>query len=350
MGRPAAGSERESDGKATTQPNRPKRLAPRVAVAIPLNSAGHPSTGADQQSALQLSETLGLPLRLQPPRSDKRRQSDDRAQDPRTDAHPIDEEPNLWLRVETASRNDLEDADDATTADDPADGLTVSLAMGRIPKDRTELVSLIGAKPLTLDLTQRDAASGQGRSLRQPLARALGLRKGEPWRPRVLDATAGLGQDAALMAGLGATLTLIERHPIVHALLSNAWTRALFKGQVLCADACAHLDQSAIAAHRPPHGDGESAPPEVIYLDPMFPTIRRAAPGKALTLLAWLLAEQPATDETELLNVARAAAQRRVVVKRPRTAPPLAGIEPQHRHQGAAVRYDVYPAIAKNSR
>ncbi|HCX87527.1 MAG TPA: hypothetical protein DG761_05845, partial [Gammaproteobacteria bacterium] len=42
-----------------------------------------------------------------------------------------------------------------------------------------------------------------------------------------------------------------------------------------------------------------------------------------------------------LLRVARQHAGRRVIVKRPRTAPPLDG-EPDISHKGRSVRYDVY--------
>jgi len=53
-------------------------------------------------------------------------------------------------------------------------------------------------------------------SRRQPLARALG-RKAR----RVVDATAGLGQDSFLIASLGPTVLALERSPIIAALLAE---------------------------------------------------------------------------------------------------------------------------------
>ena len=41
-------------------------------------------------------------------------------------------------------------------------------------------------------------------------------------KPNLIDATAGLGHDALLMAHLGAKVTLIERHPILFTLLEDS--------------------------------------------------------------------------------------------------------------------------------
>src|SRR5690606_8938845 len=63
---------------------------------------------------------------------------------------------------------------------------------------------------------------GGGRG--QPLAKAVGLKGGE--NPRVLDATAGLGRDAFVLACLGSVVTLVERSPVVAALLEDGLLRA----------------------------------------------------------------------------------------------------------------------------
>jgi 16S rRNA (guanine1516-N2)-methyltransferase len=49
-----------------------------------------------------------------------------------------------------------------------------------------------------------------------------------------------------------------------------------------------------------------------------------------------------AKDELELLSLARETTRRRVVVKRPLTAPPIGNAKPQVEFVGKAVRYDVY--------
>jgi len=83
---------------------------------------------------------------------------------------------------------------------------------------------------------------------------------------------------------------------------------------------------------------------DVIYLDPMFMHPRRAAPGKAMQLLAQLLDTAGSEDDSPtLLAWARCQPVQRVVVKRPRRAAPVAGPPPGHSLQGRAVRFDVYP-------
>jgi 16S rRNA (guanine1516-N2)-methyltransferase len=42
----------------------------------------------------------------------------------------------------------------------------------------------------------------------------------------VLDATAGLGKDAFVLASLGCQMTLIERQPLIAALLEDGLARA----------------------------------------------------------------------------------------------------------------------------
>ena len=56
------------------------------------------------------------------------------------------------------------------------------------------------------------------------IAKAVGI--GPGIRPYVLDATAGLGRDAFVLAQLGCTVRLIESQPIVAALLVDALERA----------------------------------------------------------------------------------------------------------------------------
>ena len=58
----------------------------------------------------------------------------------------------------------------------------------------------------------------------QMIAKAVGLLPGI--RPTVVDATAGLGRDAFVLAQLGCSVTLIERNPLVAALLEDGLQRA----------------------------------------------------------------------------------------------------------------------------
>ncbi|MDX1803385.1 MAG: class I SAM-dependent methyltransferase [Alcanivorax sp.] len=165
------------------------------------------------------------------------------------------------------------------------------------------------------------------------LIRALG----KPQSPSaaVLDATAGLGRDAALMAQAGFRVWLIERSPILHALLADGLSRGpdtlVAQMQLL---PCGASGQQSL----PPqdwHG---------IYLDPMFPARgKSAAVKKDLSWLQLLCAYPDAQEEGALLDWARLWQPRRVVVKRPVKAPPLAGCPPAHSQAGKTVRFDIYP-------
>ncbi len=156
-----------------------------------------------------------------------------------------------------------------------------------------------------------DAHAGSGRS---PLGRAFGKRI-----LRILDPTAGLGADAYRLAAAGYRVRAVERHPALHALLVSGWAADRALGRV----------PSEIAERLEfVHAEGRDeitridSPDVGVYLDPMYPRWRRskALPKRELQVLRRLLGEE--TDAAELLDAARARAAR-VVVKRPRRAPPL---------------------------
>ncbi|MBM3984143.1 MAG: rRNA methyltransferase [Planctomycetes bacterium] len=171
----------------------------------------------------------------------------------------------------------------------------------------------------------------------EPLVRASGLRRGVALR--VLDATAGLGRDAFLLAWLGADVLAVERQPVIAALLLDALERARALPDLAHAAGRVRVEvadaRQVLAALAP------ADLPEVVLLDPMFPDLRRsAAPRKELATLRRLLGD--ADDAAQLLPLALAVARRRVVVKRPAHAPVLGGIAPHHSLPGASTRFDVY--------
>ena len=172
----------------------------------------------------------------------------------------------------------------------------------------------------------------------QPLARAVGMKPGVT--PRVLDATAGLAKDAFVLACLGCPLTLLERSPFVAALISDAIQRAngdaafsplLERGfELININAIDFLSGLAPADR-----------PDVIYLDPMYPEKQKTAlVKKNMRILQKLLGQDEDTES--LLAVARKAALKRVVVKRPKVAGPIAGREPAFHIASQNTRYDVY--------
>ncbi len=64
---------------------------------------------------------------------------------------------------------------------------------------------------------------GGGRG--QLVAKAVGIKK--DFLPSVIDATAGLGRDAFVLASLGCKVRMLERSPVVAALLADGMARAL---------------------------------------------------------------------------------------------------------------------------
>ena len=154
--------------------------------------------------------------------------------------------------------------------------------------------------------------------------------------PVVVDATAGLGEDSLLLAAAGFSVRLYERDPVIAALLRDALERAADLPGL--ADAVSRMElfeEDSVAAMRT-----LDTPPDVVLLDPMFPErTKSAAVKKKFQLLHRL--EQPCDDEFALLDAARAACPRKIVVKRPPKGPLLAGAKPNYQVIGKAVRYDV---------
>lgn len=155
----------------------------------------------------------------------------------------------------------------------------------------------------------------------------------------VIDATAGLGHDSLLMAGRGAKVTLLEQHPLMHALLMDAmqhisqqpnWHALHARLTLMQTDATQYL------AHI-------ERPVDLVYLDPMFPedSYKSAQVNKNMQVLHTLAPPPTAEEENNLLVAARHAGKR-VIVKRPRHAPFLACIEPSTQWLGDAVRFDGY--------
>ncbi|WP_127144824.1 class I SAM-dependent methyltransferase [Pelagibacterium montanilacus] len=175
--------------------------------------------------------------------------------------------------------------------------------------------------------------SGEGRG--GALARALGL-AGIP-EPEIVDATAGLGRDAFLLASLGARVTLIERNGRVRAALTDALARATEAGGDLAA---------IIARMTLLEGDAREVLPELnpkmVLVDPMHPERRKSAlVKKQMRDLRDIVGADP--DAHELIAVALKAATRRVVVKWPARAPLPEGLpRPSHTIAGKTTRYDVF--------
>lgn len=186
-----------------------------------------------------------------------------------------------------------------------------------------------------IDLTQiaRRGRASANLSRRQPLARAVGR-----GTMRVVDATAGLGQDALLFAAMGFEVTAIERSGVLAAMLDDALLRAANDPRT------STLLKDRLRVH---HGDARNllferafGDVDCAYLDPMFPPKRKATAlaKKEIRLVRALVGDDD--DAGELLSSARHCVPR-VVVKRPTYAPPLAP-DVTLSIEGKLVRYDVY--------
>ncbi|MEX0605461.1 MAG: class I SAM-dependent methyltransferase [Marinobacter sp.] len=175
----------------------------------------------------------------------------------------------------------------------------------------------------------------------QLIARAIGLQKTR-MTLHVLDATAGLGQDAFVLAGLGCRMTLMERSPVIQALLADGLARGRLNDSVAPVIERMRL-RSEDSIHWLAGGDGEVA--DVIYLDPMFPHRDKAAlVKKEMRVFRALVGDDE--DAPELLAAALTGARYRVVVKRPRKAPSIEGPRPAIQIEGKSSRYDIYPVKA----
>jgi len=166
------------------------------------------------------------------------------------------------------------------------------------------------------------------------ILKAVGIKNNE--RPSVLDATAGLGTDAFLLASKGCEVLMLERSPIIGALLQDGLARynkqksGAVKLELLLTSANNYLARLESKQH------------DVIYLDPMYPPRIKSALGKKTmrTLHTIVGADE---DADEILILAMQQAKKRVVVKRPKFADHLGLLKPDIVFTtNASSRYDVY--------
>ena len=174
---------------------------------------------------------------------------------------------------------------------------------------------------------------GGGRG--QALAKAMGLRAGKT--PMIVDATAGLGRDAFLLASLGAQVVLIERSEEMHSLLVQGMDQAVKEGGEF---------REIIGRMTLMKGDAKDLLPELsgeaILIDPMHPERKNSALVKReLRQVREIVGSDD--DAAELVRVAIKNAQKRVVLKWPAKADPIKGIRPcSHQILGKTTRYDVF--------
>ncbi|UJF19395.1 class I SAM-dependent methyltransferase [Vibrio sp. SS-MA-C1-2] len=179
---------------------------------------------------------------------------------------------------------------------------------------------------------RRKFGGGKG----QAIAKAVGLKNGVV--PTVLDGTAGLGRDAFVLASLGCKVQMFERHPVVAALLDDGLRRAKDDPEIgsWVRERVSLLHVSSLEQLKE-HDDK----PDVIYLDPMYPHKKKSAlVKKEMRVFQTLVGAD--LDADGLLEPALKLATKRVVVKRPDYAEPLANIQPSTVIATKKNRFDIY--------
>ncbi len=203
---------------------------------------------------------------------------------------------------------------------------------------------------------------GPGNLQHELLLRAIKGRSRET-SLRVVDCTAGLARDAAIMASAGFQVAAVEQNVLLARLLQDSLSRCCNVGEDprdLESTGAGMLQNLAVFA-----GDsialmanGKLPAADVVYLDPMYDGGLKpsAAVKSEMQLLrrlsAWYHRDAARSvvgsidnrvAEHELLNTARAFALKKVVVKRAPNAPYLADCKPASSLGGKALRFDIYP-------
>lgn len=173
-----------------------------------------------------------------------------------------------------------------------------------------------------------------GRLHHEMLVRAA--KSDKPGR-KAIDATAGMGEDAFLLAAQGYEVTLFEQNPVIAVLLKDALRRA--KKHPVLKDIASRMN---LVQDNSVEGMSKLLDPvDVIYLDPMFPARQKSSLiNKKLQLIQKL--EPPCSEETDLFDAAISASPSKIIVKRPLKSEFLAGRKPSYTLNGKAIRYDCY--------
>jgi len=210
----------------------------------------------------------------------------------------------------------------------------------QLRNNRLELVDLdnLGMTPVIIDFLSGKTAYRRkyGHAGGEAISKAVGIKKGH--RPNIVDATAGWGRDAFVLATMGCRVHMIERSEVIAKLLEDGLCRAEQDEKIgtLIKDnlSLTYGDSQKELLHTP-------FEPEVIYLDPMFPHKEKSAlVKKEMRMLQEVVGQD--TDADALLKLALTVATNRVVVKRPDYAGFLAEIQPQTFIKTKKHRFDIY--------
>ncbi|MCW8444057.1 class I SAM-dependent methyltransferase [Fluoribacter gormanii] len=151
---------------------------------------------------------------------------------------------------------------------------------------------------------------------------------------KIIDATAGWGRDSAILASFGAEVLMLERHPVMASLLSDALLRRTesdrqqLRLKIHAGDAYSYLSSLTTDDY-----------PDIIYIDPMHPERSKSAlVKKDMQALQQIIGADE--DALELIQIAISRTKQKVVVKWPQKAKPL--LPANAAVEGKTVRFDIY--------
>ena len=147
-----------------------------------------------------------------------------------------------------------------------------------------------------------------------------------------------VGIKGFVLASVGCRVRMLERNPVVAALLDDGLARGYADAEIggWLQERLQLIHASSLTALT------DITPrPQVVYLDPMFPHKQKSAlVKKEMRVFQSLVG--PDLDADGLLEPARLLATKRVVVKRPDYAPPLANVATPNAVVTKGHRFDIY--------
>lgn len=157
---------------------------------------------------------------------------------------------------------------------------------------------------------------------------------------KVLDATAGLGRDAFVLASLGCLVTALEKSAVLGELVMDGLKRCeedenlkriSSRLKFIVGESSDYIDKSEVDDF------------DVLYIDPMYPKNQKSAkPKKEMMILQEFFKSEPGEEfgARQILDKGIKKVKR-VVVKRPLNGPELvSGVN--FKFKGTTTRFDVY--------
>lgn len=185
--------------------------------------------------------------------------------------------------------------------------------------------------PFYIDFSSNEITRRKNQlGLNQEISKAVGIKKGS--KLKVLDATAGLGRDAFMMASLGCSVIMLERNQVIFTLLKNAMDLYKTKNmELINVDSIEFLKNNNMDL-------------DVIYIDPMFPKSKKSRlVKKDMQIFREIIGDD--LDSGKLLDVSLKQKAKRVVVKRMINSEFLNDMKPSFQIKGKTTRFDVYTQI-----